>query len=106
MHLSRAERLTRVVISTKLKTVSGRSLKELREVIWLVQPETVFKWHRELVRRQWTYRRKYVGGRPRTHPDIEHLIVRLARENGDWGYGKIKGEFNQTRPQNKPRNNC
>jgi transposase InsO family protein len=93
VHLSRAERLTLAVISTKLKTASGRSLKELREVIRLVQPQTVFKWHRELVRRKWTYRRKHVGGRPRTHPDIEHLIVRLARENGDWGYGKIKGEL-------------
>jgi transposase InsO family protein len=65
----------------------------LREVIRLVQPETVFKWHRELVRHKWTHQRKQVGGRPRVHPDIEHLIVRLARENGTWGYGKIKGEL-------------
>jgi hypothetical protein len=93
VRLSRVERLTLAVISAKLKTVSGRSLKQLREVIRLVQPETVFKWHRELVRRKWTYRRKQAGGRPRTHPSIEGLIVRLARENDDWGYGKIRGEL-------------
>ncbi len=93
VRLSRVERLTLAVISAKLKTVSGRSLKQLREVIRLVQPETVFKWHRELVRRKWTYRRKQAGGRPRTPPSIEGLIVRLARENGDWGYGKIRGEL-------------
>jgi hypothetical protein len=54
VRLSRVERLTLAVISAKLKTVSGRSLKQLRDVIRLVQPETVFKWHRELVRRKWT----------------------------------------------------
>jgi transposase InsO family protein len=90
VRLSRVERLTLAVISAKLKTVFGRSLKQLREVIRLVQPETVFKWHRELVRRQW---RKQAGGRPRTPRSLEGLIVRLARKNGDWGYGKIRGEL-------------
>jgi hypothetical protein len=66
VRLSRVERLTLAVISAKLKVVSGRSLKQLREVIRLVQPETVFKWHRELVRRKWTHQRKQAGGRPRT----------------------------------------
>jgi transposase InsO family protein len=93
LRLSHVERLTLAVISAKLKTVSGRSLKQLRDVIRLAQPETVFKWHRELVRRKWTYRRKHAGGRPRTPRSLEGLIVRLARENGDWGYGKIRGEL-------------
>lgn len=62
VRLSRAERLTLAVISAKLKAVSGRSLTQLREVIRLVQPETVFKWHRELVRRKWTHKRKQAGG--------------------------------------------
>jgi putative transposase len=93
VRLSRAERLTLAVISAKLKAVSGCSLKQLREVIRLVQPETVLKWHRELVRRKWTHKRKQAGGRPRTDREIEQLVVQLARENSDWGYGKIKGEL-------------
>jgi putative transposase len=91
--LSRAERLTLAVISAKLKAVSGRSLKQMREVIRLVQPETVLKWHRELVRRKWTHKRKQAGGRPRTDRESEQRVVQLARENGDWGYGNIKGEL-------------
>jgi putative transposase len=50
VRLSRAERLTLAVISAKLKAVSGRSFKQLREIIRLVQPETVIKWH---VRPEW-----------------------------------------------------
>jgi putative transposase len=93
VRLSRAERLTLAVISVKLKAVSGRSLQQLREAIRLVQPEAVFKWHRELVRRKWTHQRQQVGGQPRTNREIEQLGVQLARENGDRGYGTIKGEL-------------
>lgn len=93
MRLSRAERLTLAVIGAKLKVVSGRSVKQLRDVIRIVQPETVLRWHRELVRRKWTQSSKHTGGRLRTNREIEHLVVRFARENVDWGYGKIQGEL-------------
>jgi len=53
----------------------------------------VLRWHRELVRRKWTYAHKRRGGRPRLSPDIEDLIVRLAKENPRWGYGKLEGEL-------------
>jgi putative transposase len=56
-------------------------------------PETVLKWHRELVRRKWTFKKQQQGGRPRTNPEVEVLIVRFARENSDRGYGKIRGEL-------------
>src|SRR5690606_13160380 len=93
VRLSRAERLTLAVIGAKLKAVSGRSIKQLRDVIRIVQPETVLCWHRELIRRKWAQPSKNAGGRPRTQLEIEHLVVRFARENVDWGYGKIQGEL-------------
>jgi putative transposase len=93
VRLSRAERLTLAVIGAKLKTVSGRSVKQLRDVIRIVQPETMLRWHRELVRRKWTQQTKNIGGRPRTQREIERLVVRFACENVDWGYGKIQGEL-------------
>ncbi len=59
----------------------------------LVQPETVFRWHRELGKRNWTFQRDACGGRPRTAKELERLIVRLARENCDWGNARIEGEL-------------
>ena len=46
-----------------------------------------------MVKRKWTYHQKSKRGRPRTEKKIERLILRLAVENKDWGYGKIEGEL-------------
>ena len=94
VHPSRIEKLTLAVVTAKLKTVSRRSATGLRDMVLLFQPETVLKWHRELVRRKWTYRTTAKPrGRPRTAQEIEALVVRFAQENADWGYGKIVGEL-------------
>lgn len=92
LRVSRAEKLPLVVLSTKLKSTTNRTTRQLRDTIRIFQPETVFKWHRELVRRKWTYRRKNRGGRPRTDKELERLVVRLASENSGWGNGRIEGE--------------
>ena len=92
MRLSRSEKLTLVVLGTKLKAQTGRTIKAMGEVIQIVKPATLFGWHRQLVRLKWTYRQRNPGGRPRTDREIEQLVVRLAREN-DWGFERIEGEL-------------
>jgi hypothetical protein len=82
-----------VVLRTKLKAQTGRTIKARGEVIRIVKPATLFGWHRELVRRKWTYRHRKAG-RPRTEKAIEQLVLRLAREN-DWGYERIEGELHK-----------
>jgi putative transposase len=62
-------------------------------VLHIVQPETVFKWHRELVRRKWTFQQPSRGGRPRTARDLEQRVVRLARDKPGWGNARIEGEL-------------
>ena len=47
---SKAEKLTLAVLTDRLKTMSNRSASQLRDVVRIFQPETVLKWHRELVR--------------------------------------------------------
>jgi len=78
---NRAEKLTLAVLAAKLKAVTQRPTSQLKDVIRIFQPETVLRWHRELVRRKWTYARKNKGGRPPTDKKLEDLILRLAREN-------------------------
>jgi hypothetical protein len=90
---NRVEKMTLAVLTTKIKRISHQSSNQLRDVIRIFQPETVLRWHRELVRRKWTYPHKSKGGRPSISKELEKLILRLARENPRWGYGKIQGEL-------------
>jgi len=59
---------------------------------FLVRPETLLRWHRELVRTKWTkpHRRP---GRPAIDPGIRNLVLRVARKNPRWGYRRIQGEL-------------
>jgi putative transposase len=59
--------------------------------IFLATPSTLLRWHRELIRRRWTYPDK--GRRRRgLDPQVVDLVLRLARENPRWGYLRIVGE--------------
>ena len=58
-----------------------------------VSPQTVLRWHRELVKRKWTCRRKRRPGRPRIERETAALILRMAKENPRWGYLRIQGEL-------------
>jgi putative transposase len=59
---------------------------------FLVTPATLLGWHRELVKRKWTYRRTRTG-RPPLDLEIRRLIVRVAKDNPRWGYVRIQGEL-------------
>src|SRR5918997_3873110 len=90
--LTRWEKLTLAVLTAKLARITTGPRTALDQVLLLFKPETVLKWHRELVRRKWTVRRPHAGGRPTTPAEVEALILRLARENAGWGYSRIHGE--------------
>ncbi|WP_245950679.1 integrase core domain-containing protein [Saccharothrix carnea] len=66
----------------------------LRRLRLLVRPETVLRWHRDLLASRHAARsRPKRPGRPRTVRSIRLLVLRLARENPIWGYRRIHGEL-------------
>jgi putative transposase len=66
----------------------------LGEVISIAKPETLLAWHRRQKQKKWTFDHgPKNAGRPRKSEDTEALIVRLAVENGAWGYKRISGEL-------------
>src|SRR6266566_8366937 len=53
----------------------------------LVTPDTILRWHRDIVRCRWAARSKRGRtGRQVTRRNIRALVLRLARENPGWGY--------------------
>src|SRR5207244_5047831 len=57
-----------------------------------VTPETLLRWHRELVRRKWAQPPRS-RGRPPVDGRVRELVLRFARENPRWGYPRIAGEL-------------
>jgi putative transposase len=66
----------------------------LRQLHLIVSPDTVLRWHRDLLRRHHAkMSRPKRPGRPPTVRSIKALILRLAQENPSWGYRRIHGEL-------------
>ena len=82
--LNRADRALLAVLS--------RSAPRMMWPRFPVKPDTLLRWHRELVARRWTYPGK-APGRPPLDAELRTVILRLARENPCWGYRRIVGEL-------------
>jgi putative transposase len=83
--LRRCDRLFMAAIS--------RVLPRARWSSFLISPKTLLRWHRELVRKKWTFRRKSTGGRPPIPDAVRELIVQMGRENPRLGCIRIRGEL-------------
>jgi putative transposase len=71
----------------------ARLLPRQRWATFLVTPGTLMRWHRELVRRHWTFRHPEKAAPNALDPEVVALVLRLARENPRWGYLRIVGEL-------------
>jgi len=75
-------------LAVKAKKLGRRVLHELATLVTL---ETLLAWHRRLIAQKYDGGRQRGPGRPRTPDEIQQLVVRMARENRDWGYWRIPG---------------
>ena len=88
-----SEKLILLVFAGKLTPLIHSARSRRSQVVLLFKPDTLLKWHRELVRRKWTFQKSARRGRPPISPELEALLLRLAKENPEWGYGKLEGEL-------------
>ena len=61
----------------------------LRQIATIATPDTLLRWHRQLIARKWTYAR--TPGRRGVLLEIRQLVMRMATENPTWGYTRIQG---------------
>jgi transposase len=87
---ARQPRLTRA--DRALLAALSRTLPRVAWARFPVKPETLLRWHRQLVARRWTYAHRKAG-RPPLESSRRTLILRLGRENPHWGYKRIAGEL-------------
>ena len=76
-------------LAVKGKVLGRKSLGKLAKI---VRPDTLLRWHRELIARKWDHSDKRQSvGRPRIRQQIVDLALRMAQENPSWGYDRIQG---------------
>jgi putative transposase len=81
----------RALLAALLSVIPKARRQRLR---LLVTPDTILRWHRDILRRRRAARSKRGStGRPAIRRDIRALVLRLARENPGWGYRRIHGEL-------------
>jgi transposase len=89
VQLTYSERTELTEIAVKL----GK--KALAEIATVAQPETILAWNRKFANQPTdTSKRPKSVGRPRADKEIEDWVVRMARANRSWGYGRTQGALN------------
>ena len=70
-----------------------RWFPSILQVLTIIQPETLVRWHRAGFRCYWRWKSRPVGGRPQIETELRVLIRRMSVENPLWGAPRIHGEL-------------
>jgi transposase InsO family protein len=70
-----------------------RSFPSVLQVLAIIRPETLVRWHRAGFRCYWRWKSRPLGGRPQIETKLRALIRRMSMENPLWGAPRIHGEL-------------
>ena len=73
--ISDPERMVLATLLDKYCSFKDDARQHLNQVLLIFKPDTVLRWHRELVRRKWTFKRKGKPARPGISPEFEALMM-------------------------------
>src|SRR5713101_8125912 len=70
-----------------------RWFPSILQVVTILRPETLVRWHRDGFRRYWRWKSRSRGGRPQIEAELRALIRQMSVENFLWGAPRIHGEL-------------
>jgi transposase InsO family protein len=70
-----------------------RWFPSILQVLTIIRPETLVRWHRAGFRSCWRWKSRSLGGRPLIEPELRALIRQMSMENPLWGAPRIHGEL-------------
>src|SRR5271169_6724601 len=70
-----------------------RWFPSILQVLTIIRPETLVRWHRAGFRCYWRWKSRPLGGRPQIHTELRVLIRRMSMENPLWGAPRVHGEL-------------
>jgi putative transposase len=76
-----------------LLVLLARMVRTWKQALYLVQPETLLRWHRELFRVFWKHKSKASSRKPKLTPETISLIKEMAANNRMWGAERMRGEL-------------
>src|SRR5947209_19366374 len=76
-----------------LLVLLARAVRAWKQTLFIVQPETLLRWHRELFRLVWKCRSKASSHKPKVAAETIALIREMAKDNRLWGAERIRGEL-------------
>ncbi len=76
-----------------LLVLLARMVRTWKQVLFIVQPETLLRWHRQGLRLYWKYKSRAAPPKPKISAETVALIKEMARDNRLWGAERIRGEL-------------
>jgi len=76
-----------------LLVLLARMARTWKQVLFIVQPETLLRWHRQGFKLFWKYKSRATSLKSRISQEAVALIQQMARDNRLWGAERIRGEL-------------
>ncbi len=76
-----------------LLVLLAKMVRTWKQALFIVQPETLLRWHRQGFKLYWKYKSRAAPPKPKISPETVALIKEMARDNRLWGAERIRGEL-------------
>ena len=76
-----------------LLVLLARAVRTWKQALFIIQPETLLRWHRQGFQLYWKYKSRTASAKPKISAEIVALIKDMAKDNRLWGAERIRGEL-------------